>query len=65
MVRTLFKTQSHGKLIFGNLLIGAIFLVLMDSLVQIMEEIILVPINALTSIVGAPLIIPIVLKRLR
>lgn len=65
MVRTLFRTQSHGKLILGNLLIGAIFLVLTDSVIQMMEEIILVPINALTSIIGAPLIILIVLKRLR
>ena len=65
IVRTVFKTQSHGKLIIGNLLIGATFLVISDAVIQYLEQWIQLPINAFTSIIGAPLLILIVLKRLK
>lgn len=65
MVRSLFKTQSHGKLIIGNILFGSIFLVACDLVIQLLESRIQLPINAFTSLIGAPLIILIVLKRLK
>lgn len=65
MLRALLKTQSHGKLIIGNLLFGGLFLVLCDTIIQLLEPSILIPINAFTSLIGAPLIILIVLKRLK
>lgn len=65
MTRYLFKSQSHGKLILANLFFGALFLVLSDTIIQLLEHKIQLPINAFTSIIGAPLIILIVLKRLK
>ena len=65
LTRILLKTQSHGKLLLANLLFGALFLVLSDSIIQLIESFIPLPINAFTSLIGAPLVILIVLKRLK
>jgi iron complex transport system permease protein len=64
LVKLLFKTQSHATLLVGCLLIGSVFLLLCDILVQLLESTVHIPINALTSIIGAPFVIIIVLKRL-
>ena len=64
LVKLLFKTQSHGVLLFGCFLIGSLFLLLCDISVQLLESAVHIPINALTSIIGAPFVIVIVLKRL-
>ena len=64
LVKLLFKTQSHSTLLLGCLLMGSIFLLICDIFVQLLESTIHVPINALTSIIGAPFVIVIVLKRL-
>ena len=64
LVKLLFKTQSHGVLLFGCFLIGSLFLLLCDISVQLLETTVHIPINALTSIIGAPFVIVIVLKRL-
>ena len=64
LVKLLFKTQSHGVLLFGCFLIGSLFLLLCDISVQLLESTVHIPINALTSIIGAPFVIVIVLKRL-
>ncbi len=64
LVKLLFKTQSHFTLFIGCLLTGSIFLLICDIIVQLLESTIHIPINALTSIVGAPFVIVIVLKRL-
>lgn len=64
LVKMLFKTQSHSILIIGCLLVGSIFLLACDILVQLLETTIHIPINALTSVIGAPFVIFIVLKRL-
>ena len=47
-----------------NKLIGSIFILVCDIFVQLLESSIHIPINALTSIIGAPFVIVIVLKRL-
>jgi len=64
LVKLLFKTQSHQTLLIGCLLTGSIFLLVCDIFVQLLESSIHIPINALTSIIGAPFVIVIVLKRL-
>ncbi len=65
LTRIIFKTQSHGMLILANLLIGSIFLLFIDSGIQLMEPIIPLPLNAVTSLIGAPFIIYIVTKKMR
>ena len=64
IVKLLFKTQSHRTLLIGSLLVGSIFLLICDIFVQLVESTIHIPINAITSIIGAPFVIVIVLKRL-
>ncbi len=64
LCKLLFKTQQHLVLLLGNILLGALFLISCDILVQGLEPFILVPINVITSIVGAPFVIFIILKRL-
>ncbi len=65
ITRILFRTQNHFKLILANLLLGAIFLITCDTVILMLEPIITIPINAFTSLLGAPMIIFLVLKRLK
>ncbi len=65
LTRIIFKTQSHGILILANLLIGSIFLILVDSGIQLIEPTVALPLNAVTSLIGAPFIIFIVIKKMK
>lgn len=65
IVRILFKTQHHLVLVLATFLSGAIFLLLTDTIIQLLAEQIVIPINALTSIVGAPIVVLIVFRKLR
>lgn len=65
LIRIVMKTQNHGYLILGSLLTGAIFLLICDIAIQLLETKFALPINALTSLVGAPFVILLVLRRLR
>ncbi len=64
LVRIVFKTQNHFTLIFASVLIGGAFILICDILIQLLESSIHIPINAFTSLVGAPFVVIIVLKRL-
>jgi iron complex transport system permease protein len=64
IVKLLFKTQSHGILLVGCLLVGSLFLILCDVSVQLLEPLVHIPINAITSLIGAPFVVLIILKRL-
>lgn len=65
LTRILLRTQNHSYLIFGNLLFGSIFLLLCDSFIQLLSKQIALPINAITSIIGAPFVIFILMRKLR
>lgn len=64
LVRIIFKTQNHFVLIFASVFIGGAFILICDILIQTLESSIHIPINAFTSLVGAPFVVLIVLKRL-
>ena len=64
LVRIIFKTQNHFVLVIASCLIGGFFLLSCDALIQLAEAKIHIPINALTSLIGAPFVVFIVLKRL-
>ncbi|MFA7274713.1 MAG: iron ABC transporter permease [Crocinitomicaceae bacterium] len=64
LVKILFKTQDHRILMPASLLLGAVFLVSCDILVQIFATYVPLPINAVTSLIGAPMVIYFILKRL-
>lgn len=65
LTRMLFRTQNHFLLFIGNLLFGAFFLLSCDIVTQLFSEILIIPINALTSLIGAPFVIYILISKLR
>ena len=65
LVKIIFKTQNHKVLILGSIAIGAIFMLICDIFVQLLDKYIHLPINAITSMLGAPFIVFIILKKLK
>lgn len=64
LVRILFKTQNHRSLIIASVLLGGAFLLICDIVIQLLESHLYIPINAFTSLIGAPFIVFLVIKRL-
>jgi iron complex transport system permease protein len=62
LARMLFKTADHRILVPGCILLGAIVLCLCDLLSQIPGRSQVLPINAITSLIGAPAVIAILVK---
>jgi iron complex transport system permease protein len=63
IVKTIYKTTDHLVLLLGTILFGAILLLLCDITMQLMQEILLLPLNALTALIGAPVVIWIIVKK--
>jgi iron complex transport system permease protein len=63
VTRMLLKTRQHGWLLFGNAVFGALFLLSCDVLIQWLEPYLLLPINVLTSLIGAPFVIYLVTRK--
>lgn len=57
LIRLYYKTARHGHLLLAALLTGAIVLVFCDLLIRILEPLIVMPINSLTAIFGAPVVL--------
>jgi len=64
LCRLIFKTQKHQILIVANILIGSVFMLSCDSIIQHIEPYFAIPLNAFTSLIGAPFVIFMILKRL-
>jgi iron complex transport system permease protein len=62
LARLLFNTGSHRIIFWGSLLVGAILLIFCDMLSQVGRDITL-PINAVTSIIGAPIVIWLLIRK--
>lgn len=62
ITRMIYKTTNHFQLFTGNIILGALILVLCDIICQLPGEQFVLPINAVTSILGAPLVIYLILK---
>lgn len=63
ITRIIYKTTNHFVLFVGNVLTGALVLVFCDMICQLPGEQFMLPINAVTSILGAPLVIYLILAR--
>ena len=63
LAKLLFQTSSHKVLFAGTLLIGAIIMLLCDSISQLPGMDFTLPINAITSLVGAPIVIWLIIKK--
>lgn len=65
VVRIVFRTQNHRILIPATVLFGSLFLLICDFLIVLLEPWLLIPINALTSIFGAPIVVLILFRKLK
>jgi iron complex transport system permease protein len=63
MARLIFKTGDHRILFPASALTGAIVLLICDSISQLPGSAQTLPINAVTSLVGAPMVIWLILRR--
>lgn len=63
IARFLFNTASHRKLIPACCLIGATLLLLCDTMAQLPGTQSVLPINIITSLVGAPLVVVLLLRQ--
>lgn len=62
LVKIFYKTARHRELLIGSALVGGIFMLLCDLLIIVLEPYILLPINSLTSVAGAPVVILLLLN---
>lgn len=65
LVKMFYKTNDHRQLLIGTGLVGAMFLLLCDWLIVVLEPYIVLPVNSLTSIIGAPVVVLLLLKKVR
>ncbi|WP_320814355.1 iron ABC transporter permease [Flavobacterium sp.] len=63
IAKLLFQTSNHFILFWSTLLIGAIILLFCDIIAQCPGEDITLPINAVTSIIGAPIVIWLLVRK--
>jgi len=63
MVKLLYKTQNHLLLLIGCALAGACTLLLCDLIIQWTEDLLLLPLNGVTALIGSPFVIWIILKK--
>ena len=63
LAKLLFQTSNHFILFWGTVLIGAILLLICDSIAQLPGSDYTLPINAITSIVGAPVVIWLLVRK--
>lgn len=62
LTKLIFQTSKHWVLFWGTLLFGAITMLVCDLIAQMAGEVIL-PINAITSIIGAPIVIWLLIRK--
>ncbi len=63
LTRQLFNTTDHKILVPGVLVYGAILLLICDTIAQLPSSSYVLPINAITSIVGAPIVIWLLVRK--
>jgi len=63
LVKLLLKTSSHQALFIGTIFIGSIIMLLCDAVSQMPGFNFTLPINAITSIIGAPIVIWLIVRK--
>jgi iron complex transport system permease protein len=63
LARSLFNTSSHRILIPGCCLIGTLLMLLCDMIAQLPGSQNVLPINIITALIGAPVVIGVILRR--
>jgi len=62
IARILFKTSDHKTLIPGTILIGAVIMLISDIISQLPGSESVLPVNAVTSLIGIPVVIWVILR---
>lgn len=62
LVRLVLPTSHHGWLLPGVMLTGALLLLICDILIQLPGQAQYLPLNAITSLIGAPIVMWVVLR---
>lgn len=63
LVKILFKTTNHTVLIIASAFFGGIFLLFCDNMILLVEDHIQLPLNSITSLIGAPFVVWLLLKK--
>ena len=63
IVKLVYKTTNHFHLLLGSMLGGALLIVICDVLMQLLQSYVHLPLNALTALMGAPIVVWIIIKR--
>jgi len=63
LVKLVFKTSNHSTLFVGTLFIGSIIMLFCDTVSQMPGFDFTLPINAITSIIGAPVVIWLIVRK--
>ncbi len=63
ITKMIFKTSNHSILVFGTLLLGGILMLICDSIAQLPGSDLTLPINAITSLFGAPIVIWLLVRK--
>lgn len=65
MAKLLFQTSNHLVLFWSTLLLGAIVMLVCDTIAQVPGNDLTLPINAVTSVIGAPIVIWLLVRKKR
>ena len=63
ITKMIYKTTNHFYLLLGSLLLGGLMIVMCDIVMNLLNPYLAIPLNALTALMGAPLVVWIILKR--
>lgn len=63
IAKLVFQTSKHSILFWSTLLFGALIMLVCDSVTHFPESTITLPINAVTSIIGAPVVIWLLVRK--
>jgi iron complex transport system permease protein len=63
LARAILKTQDHLPLILFSVLMGALFLIVVDIVILLLDPWLSLPVNVLTAVLGAPYVAYLMLRR--
>lgn len=63
LARAILKTQDHLPLILFSVLMGALFLIVVDTVILLLDPWLSLPVNVLTAVLGAPYVAYLMLRR--
>lgn len=63
IVKIVYRSTSHLQLLIGVILMGSLLVLLCDIVMQLMQTTIHLPLNALTALIGAPIVVWIIIRK--